>query len=133
MGPANPDRPAPRTYGCLPGGTLLPFKRRNYLQMMGLNVGTDQALKAGDSRWEEEVMEIIRRHMAMQPTRLAAYLALQCALMRRYLAKGGTAEEFCERLAPIYHRRYAPLILADAAVASVVLPESPRLRQEWRR
>jgi hypothetical protein len=78
-------------------------------------------------------MEIIRRHMATQPTRLAAYLALQCALMRRFLAKGGTAEEFCERLAPIYHQRYAPLIFGDAAVASSILQASPRLRQEWRR
>ena len=78
-------------------------------------------------------MEIIRRHMATQPTRLAAYLALQCALMRRFLAKGGTAEEFCERLAPIYHRRYAPLILGDATAATSILPGSPRLRQEWRR
>jgi hypothetical protein len=74
------------------------------------------------------MMEIMRRHMMTQPTRLAAYLALQCALMRRFLARGGTAEEFCERLAPIYHQRYAPLIFGEAA-----LPASPRLRQEWRR
>ena len=77
-------------------------------------------------------MEIMRRHMATQPTRLAAYLALQCALMRRYLARGGTAEEFCERLAPIYHRRYAPMIFGSAPLATLPL-ESPRLRQEWRR
>lgn len=56
-------------------------------------------------------MEIMRRHIATQPTPLAAYLALQSALMRRFLARGGTAEEFCERLAPIYHRRYAPILL----------------------
>ena len=77
-------------------------------------------------------MEIMRRHMARQPTRLAAYLALQCALMRRFLAQGGTAEEFCERLAPIFHRRYAALILGDP-VAPLLPRESPRLRQETRR
>ena len=58
-------------------------------------------------------MEIMRRHIATQPTPLAAYLALQSALMRRFLARGGTAEEFCERLAPTYHRRYAPLVLGE--------------------
>ena len=64
-------------------------------------------------------MEIMRRHMANQPTALAAYLALQCALMRRFLARGGTAEEFCERLAPTFHRRYAAVVLGDAAPALV--------------
>lgn len=58
-------------------------------------------------------MEIMRRHIATQPTRLAAYLALQCALMRRYLAQGGTAEDFCLRLAPIYHRRYASIVFGE--------------------
>jgi hypothetical protein len=81
-------------------------------------------------------MEIMRRHIATQPTRLAAYLALQCALMRRFLARGGTAEDFCERLAPIYHRRYAPLILGEGGLAAGTRanlpPDSPRLRQEWR-
>lgn len=80
-------------------------------------------------------MEIMRRHMATQPTRLAAYLALQCALMRRFLARGGTAEEFCQRLAPIYHRRYAPIIFGEegpCAARAALPPGSPRLRQEWR-
>jgi hypothetical protein len=45
------------------------------------------------------------------PTRFAAYTALQCALMRRFLARGGTQEEFCLRLAPVFHRRYAPMLL----------------------
>ncbi|CAN5165947.1 hypothetical protein BH23GEM4_BH23GEM4_23580 [soil metagenome] len=58
-------------------------------------------------------MEIARRYLARHPTPLAAYLALQCALMRRYLARGGTEEEFCARLAPAFHRRYAPLLLDD--------------------
>lgn len=56
-------------------------------------------------------MEIARRFVDTQPTRFSAYIALQCALMRRYIARGGTAEEFCQRLAPVFHRRYGPLLL----------------------
>lgn len=56
-------------------------------------------------------MEITRRFVETYPTGFGAYLALQCALMQRFVARGGTAEEFCERLAPVFHRRYAPLLL----------------------
>lgn len=56
-------------------------------------------------------MEIARRYLDTRRTRFDAYLALQCALMRRYIARGGTAEDFCERLAPVFHRRYASLLL----------------------
>jgi hypothetical protein len=49
------------------------------------------------------------------PSRFAAYTALQCALMRRHLARGGTAEDFCIRLAPVFHRRYAPVFLEAPA------------------
>lgn len=78
-------------------------------------------------------MEILRRHVTTQPTRYAAYLALQAALMRRFLARGGTAEEFCARLAPIFHRRFAPALLMDPTVATgcTLGPCTPRLRQEY--
>ena len=56
-------------------------------------------------------MEMARRFMGECPTRFAAYVALQCALMRRWEARGGTTEEFCLRLAPVFHRKYAPLLL----------------------
>ena len=56
-------------------------------------------------------MEVVRRYLEEYPTRFAAYTALQCALMRRHLARGGTQEDFCVRLAPVFHRRYAPLLL----------------------
>jgi hypothetical protein len=58
-------------------------------------------------------MEVSRRFVARYPTRLAAYLALQVALMRRFVARGGTEEEFCRRLAPAFHRRYAALLDAQ--------------------
>ena len=56
-------------------------------------------------------MEVARRYVESCPSRFAAYVALQCALMRCFLARGGTAEDFCIRLAPVYHRRYAPVLL----------------------
>lgn len=74
-------------------------------------------------------MEISRRYIAAYPTRFAAYMALECALMQRFLARGGTPEEFCDRLAPHFRRRFAPLLAAPAVLA----PPTPRLRQEWRR
>lgn len=55
-------------------------------------------------------MEIIRRFVAQQRTPYAAYTALQIALMRHFVARGGTAEEFCERLAPVFHRRFGFLL-----------------------
>ena len=56
-------------------------------------------------------MELARRFFEVYPTPFAAYTALQVALMRRYMARGGTQEEFCLRLAPAFHRRYAPMFL----------------------
>ncbi|HET6762353.1 MAG TPA: hypothetical protein VFH27_01745 [Longimicrobiaceae bacterium] len=59
---------------------------------------------------KEVAMELSRRFVARYPTRMAAYLALQVALMRRFKAQGGTEEEFCRRLAPAFHRRYSALL-----------------------
>lgn len=56
-------------------------------------------------------MEIARRFLEGCPTRFSAYVSLQCALMRRHVARGGTSEDFCLRLAPVFHRKYAPLLL----------------------
>jgi hypothetical protein len=56
-------------------------------------------------------METARRYLETHPSGFSAYLALQCALMRRFIAQGGTHEEFCSRLAPVFHRKYAPLLL----------------------
>ena len=60
-------------------------------------------------------MEIIRRFLTASPSRFEAYCALQCALMRRHVARGGTTEDFCLRLAPVFHRRYAPVLLDGAS------------------
>jgi hypothetical protein len=56
-------------------------------------------------------MEILRRYLESSPSGFGAYIALQCALMRHHIARGGTAEDFCARLAPAFHRRFAPVLL----------------------
>jgi hypothetical protein len=61
-------------------------------------------------------MELARRFIETRPTRFAAYVELQRALMRRFIRRGGSAEEFCRRLAPLFHNRYAALLLDDASV-----------------
>jgi hypothetical protein len=58
-------------------------------------------------------MEIARKFLEVCPTRFAAYVSLQAALMARYVARGGTSEDFCLRLAPVFHRKYAPLLLDE--------------------
>jgi hypothetical protein len=58
-------------------------------------------------------METARRYMEAHPSGFRAYIALQCALMRRFVARGGTHEEFCRRIAPVFHRKYAPLLLGE--------------------
>jgi len=59
-------------------------------------------------------METARRYLESSTTRFSAYVSLQCALMRCFVARGGTYEEFCARLAPAFHRKYAPLLLEEA-------------------
>ncbi len=55
-------------------------------------------------------MELVRSFGLSRPTTLAAYLALQRALMQRFIARGGTAEEFCARIAPVFRRKYGALL-----------------------
>ena len=62
-------------------------------------------------------MEVARRFLREHHGGSAAYLALQLALMRHYVARGGTAEEFCARLAPAFRRRWGAVLLgADAGI-----------------
>jgi hypothetical protein len=56
--------------------------------------------------------EIARRFAASHETGFGAYLALERALMRRYVTRGGTEAEFCERLAAAFHRRHGGLLEA---------------------
>lgn len=74
-------------------------------------------------------MELCRVFAARHPSAFAAYIALELALMRRFVARGGTEEEFCRRLAPAFHRRYAPLLLGEPRIAERRRIRLPRLPQ----
>jgi hypothetical protein len=60
---------------------------------------------------EEDIMEISRSFLDRYGTGFEAYIALQCALLRRYVAAGGSPEDFCDRLAPVFRARWGPVLL----------------------
>ncbi len=39
-----------------------------------------------------------------------AYMELQRRLMHRWIARGGSEQAWCERMAPVFHARYGQLI-----------------------
>jgi len=57
---------------------------------------------------------LAQKYLARYETPFAAYMALQRALLVHYLTRGGTEENWCERIAPAFRRRYQP-VFADAA------------------
>jgi hypothetical protein len=67
-------------------------------------------------------MILAQRYLARYGTCFDAYMALQRALMQRYLTRGGTKEVWCERFAPVFRERYWPVFVRldcpDAAVIS---------------
>jgi hypothetical protein len=54
-------------------------------------------------------MILAERYLARYGNCFDAYMALQRALMLRYLSRGGTKEAWCERFAPAFRKRYGPL------------------------
>ncbi len=65
-------------------------------------------------------METARRYLSHYPSHLAAYLALQSALMQRYVTRGGTEQDFCSHLAPAYRRKYGPIFFGPAPEVAVI-------------
>jgi hypothetical protein len=57
------------------------------------------------------MMTLAASFLARQRTAFGAYVALQRALMQHHIARGGTAEDFCRRLAPVFRLRYGALLL----------------------
>jgi len=49
-------------------------------------------------------------YRARSGTGFGAYMHLQRALLRRWLARGGTEEAWCERMAPAFRHRYGGLM-----------------------
>jgi hypothetical protein len=46
-------------------------------------------------------------------TGFEAYMALQRALIARWVARGGTEEDWCRSMASLFRRRYAVLVEAE--------------------
>jgi hypothetical protein len=55
-------------------------------------------------------MMLAEIHMARSGSGFAAYMALQRALLARWVARGGTEAGWCERIAPLYRQRYGALL-----------------------
>ena len=55
-------------------------------------------------------MILAQKYLARYETPFAAYMALQRALMMLYMSRGGTEKEWCERIAPLFHRRYERML-----------------------
>ncbi len=56
-------------------------------------------------------MILARSYQAKHATGFGAYMALQAALMRRYVRRGGTVQAWCTRMAPAFQRRYGRVLL----------------------
>ena len=59
-------------------------------------------------QWEAGVLAEI--YLARSGSGFEAYMALQRALIARWVARGGTEQSWCERIAPLYRRRYEMLV-----------------------
>lgn len=59
-------------------------------------------------------MVLAQHYLAQYSSPFAAYMALQRALMRQYLIRGGTEEEWCRSIAPAFRRRYASVFAKSA-------------------
>ena len=52
-------------------------------------------------------------YLARHQSPFAAYMALQRALLEHHLNRGGSPEDWCERIAPAFRRRYQRLVHGD--------------------
>jgi len=57
-------------------------------------------------------MRLARIRLDRKRPALAVYNALQVELIRRFVARGGTAERWCALYAPAFRRRYGWLLEA---------------------
>jgi hypothetical protein len=57
-------------------------------------------------------MMLADRFLNAESSPLAAYNALQRALMRHYIARGRSAADWCSALAPAFRRRYGWILEA---------------------
>lgn len=55
-------------------------------------------------------MMLLERILGDCESPFQAYMELQRRLLHHWIARGGTEEAWCQRLAPAFHARYAPMI-----------------------
>jgi len=55
-------------------------------------------------------MILAQKYLARYATPFAAYMALQRQLMLLYVSRGGNEQKWCERMAPLFHRRYERML-----------------------
>jgi hypothetical protein len=65
---------------------------------------------AGRKREGGTKMILADKYRARSSSAFDAYMALQRALLNRWMAQGGTEESWCLRLAPVFRTRYAELV-----------------------
>lgn len=71
--------------------------------------------RSQDLRWtptNDEVQMILAiEYRARHASGFGAYMALQAALLRRHIARGGSVQSWCARLAPAFQQRYGAELL----------------------
>ena len=55
-------------------------------------------------------MILAERYLRETGSGFAAYMALQRALLDRWIVRGGSEETWCLRLAPLFRHRYGALL-----------------------
>jgi len=74
---------------------------------------------------------ITAMHGGSRPKGLADYNRIQCALMARFFARGGSLDDWSQKLAPAFRKRYGWILEATHAEAPpVAVP--PVLRQRFK-
>lgn len=71
-------------------------------------------------------MILAEKYLARHETPFAAYMALQRALLLHYMSRGGTEERWCERIAPIFQRRYSPAFALTTTLVEAPTAAGPR-------
>jgi hypothetical protein len=55
-------------------------------------------------------------YRARHASGFGAYMALQAALLRRHIARGGSIQSWCARLAPAFQQRYGAELLTPTQI-----------------
>ena len=73
-------------------------------------MGRESVRGAPADEGEEVAMLLLDRILPDSKSPFHAYMELQRRLMYRWIARGGSEQAWCERMAPVFHARYGRLI-----------------------